>query len=397
MKRNVMRFAAVAALTVALSACKKSEDNDDDTITLALLYLVDQTSGNCVTITKDDAAHAGGGAGDGKPTYTATGNTKPKAACSGSFNVVAIVNNPEAVVNSVKASYQAAKDKADTAGSNCTGASQTSADLQTAIDAVTVLKVQQSLAAIPTGAGGNNCLRQGTGWDLNILNLGTPVSVDPNPEYFGKTVYACSSEEAKKSLLSQLSINTYATISGSVATDMATNLAFKQKSSAVTASNFKWTAAAAAAGRLINVSELTAAGKSGATIAAFIRAINQNINLLLGLNGYAASVAGATTARACAKSILSNESEALQNLAASISTFNGALAGNFVPNGVNLTNDVGSVITVAQAEAVKEVLFTDLTCKYGDFDEEAAGNKTTVGTETNVKNIGTCPVTYPKI
>ncbi|AVV50878.1 Putative lipoprotein [Leptospira santarosai] len=33
MKRNVMRFAAVAALTVALSACKKSEDNDDDTIT----------------------------------------------------------------------------------------------------------------------------------------------------------------------------------------------------------------------------------------------------------------------------------------------------------------------------------------------------------------------------
>ncbi len=67
-----MKFAAVAALTVALSACKKSE-SDDDTITLALLYLVDQTSGNCVTLAKNDAAHAGGGAGDGKPTYTATG------------------------------------------------------------------------------------------------------------------------------------------------------------------------------------------------------------------------------------------------------------------------------------------------------------------------------------
>lgn len=98
MKRNVMRFAAVAALTVALSACKKSEDNDDDTITLALLYLVDQTGGNCVTITKDDAAHSGAaGAGDGKTTYTATGTTKPKAACANSFNTAFIIQNDEAV------------------------------------------------------------------------------------------------------------------------------------------------------------------------------------------------------------------------------------------------------------------------------------------------------------
>lgn len=72
MKENVIKFAAVVALTVALSACKKSE-SDDDTITLALLYLVDQTSGNCVSISKNDAANPGGGAGDGKPTYTATG------------------------------------------------------------------------------------------------------------------------------------------------------------------------------------------------------------------------------------------------------------------------------------------------------------------------------------
>ncbi|EMF92126.1 putative lipoprotein [Leptospira santarosai str. ST188] len=364
-----MRFAAVAALTVALSACKKSEDNDDDTITLALLYLVDQTSGNCVAITKNDAAHSGAaGAGDGKPTYTATGTTRPKAACSGSFNTVFIVNNAEAVANSVKAGYQAAKDKADTAGANCKGANQTSASLQTGIDNATVLKIEQSLAA----SAGNSCLILGTGWNLSLLNFGNRLSVDPNPEYFGKTVYACSSEQAKEIQIAFLKLQVISTITGSVATDMATNLAFEQKTAAVTASNFKWTAAAAAAGRLINVSELTTAGKSGAALVAFGTALQLNN-------------------AACAKDILSKESEAVQNIAFALhdqtAGFNGAFTGGVVDN----------VITTAQAETVKEVLFNNLTCKYGDFDEEAAGNKTTVGTETNVKNIGTCPVTYPKI
>ncbi|WP_081102252.1 lipoprotein LipL36 [Leptospira santarosai] len=369
MKRNVMRFAAVAALTVALSACKKSEDNDDDTITLALLYLADQTGGNCVTITKDDDAHAGGGAGDGKPTYTATGTTKPKAACSDSFNTTFIVNNPEAVVNSVKASYQAAKDKADASGSNCTGTSTVIQNFL--IDSPTVLNVKQALAAdkgncVSSLAGG----LLGTVWDLNPLAFGgSSVSVDP--AYFGKTVYACSSEQAKERRLLQLKTQTLSTIAGSVATDMATNLAFKQKTAADTTLNFKWTSDAASKGRLINVTELTTAGKSGASLVAFGTA------LLLAAPG-----------RPCAKDILSKESEEVQKIAFALynpATFKGASTGA-----------LDAIITTAQAEAVKEVLFTGLTCKYGDFDEEAAGNKTTVGTETNVKNIGTCPTAYPQ-
>ncbi|WP_078126061.1 lipoprotein LipL36 [Leptospira alexanderi] len=384
MKKNVMKFAAVAALTVALSACKKSE-SDDDTITLALLYLVDQTSGNCVTITKSDAAHSGAaGAGDGKPTYMATGNTRPKAACSGAYNVVAIVNDVEAVVTSVKAGYQAAKDKADAAGDNCKGANQTSADLQAKIDGVTALKVQQSLAA----STANSCLAFGTGWDLSPLNFGARISVDPNPAYFGKTVYACSSEEAKTLLFASFNLNT-TTLAGSVATDMATNLAFKQKTAAVTASNFKWTADAAAKGRLINVTELTTVGKAGAALVAFTEA--QTINQ----NNFGGAVAA--TARACAKDLLGKESTEAQNIAASIYDtdikFQGALTGSTAA----FPQFGGEIITTAQADAVKEVLFTSLQCKYGDFDEEAAGNKTTVGTETNVKNIGTCPATYPKI
>ncbi|MDI7191081.1 lipoprotein LipL36 [Leptospira santarosai] len=376
MKRNVMRFAAVAALTVALSACKKSEDNDDDTITLALLYLVDQTSGNCVTLVKDDTAHSGAaGAGDGKPTYTATGTTRPKAACSGTFNTVFIVNNVEAVVNSVKAAYQAAKDKADASGSNCTAVS---AGLQTTIDAVTSLKVEQTLAG-----NGGFCSNTGTGWNLNPLNVGgNQVSVDPNAQYVGKTVLACPSEQAKEKQIAFLSTLGFSTIAGSVATDMATNLAFKQKTAAVAASNFKWTSDAASKGRLINVSELTTAGKSGAALVAFGTA-----GVIIGANP--ANPVG-TAARACAKDILSKESEAAQNVAFALHDqavgFSGAITGGVID----------SIITTAQAETVKEVLFNSITCKYGDFDEEAAGNKTTVGTETNVKNIGTCPTTYPK-
>ncbi|WP_081100664.1 lipoprotein LipL36 [Leptospira weilii] len=374
MKKNIMKFAAVAALTVALSACKKSE-SDDDTITLALLYLVDQTSGNCVTLSKNDAAHAGGGAGDGKPTYTATGSTRPKAACAASFNTVFIINNVEAVASSVKAAYQAAKDKSDTAGANCAAVSTS---LQTAIDAVTSLKVEQTLAA-----SGGFCSNAGTGWNLNLLVAGgSIVSVDPNSEYFGKTVLACPSEQAKEKQIALLNTLNFSTIAGSVATDMATNLTFKQKTAAVTASNYKWTSDAASKGRLINVSELTTVGKSGAALVAF-GAAGQIIQ------ANPANAIGTAT-RACAKDLLSKESETAQNIAFALhdqaAGFNGAITGGVID----------SIITTAQAESVKEVLFTSIQCKYGDFDEEAAGNKTTVGTETNVKNIGTCPTNYPK-
>ncbi|EKQ99809.1 hypothetical protein LEP1GSC137_2745 [Leptospira borgpetersenii str. Noumea 25] len=190
-----MKFAAVAALTVALSACKKSE-SDDDTITLALLYLVDQTSGNCVTIAKDDAAHSGAaGAGDGKPTYTATGTTRPKAACGGTFNTAFIVNNPDAVVASVQASYQAAKTKATDSGSNCAAVNTT---LQTLTDSATVLRVQQALAA-----DDGNCVTQlaggllGTLWNLNPLTFGgSSVSVDPKLMiHFGKSIKAAVSSK----------------------------------------------------------------------------------------------------------------------------------------------------------------------------------------------------------
>ncbi|EKP06026.1 putative lipoprotein [Leptospira kirschneri str. 2008720114] len=364
MRRNIMKIAAVAALTVALTACK-SDDDDDDVVMLALLYLADQTSGNCVTLAKSD------GNGDGIPTYQATGNTRPKGACNNTFNVTTIVNNPEAVVTSVKASYQAAKDKADAAGTNC---SVVSTVLQNAINNATVLKVQQSLAIGTCSTSGGGL----TGWNLNPLTFGGNFSVDP--AYLGKTVYTCSSEKAKENLLIALSAAGFSTIAGSVATDMATNLSYKQKLTAVSASNFKWTTDAAAKGRLINVTELTTVGKSGAAMVAF------------GAIGTAVALqpASAAATLACGKDLLSKETEDVQKIAFALydplAGFNGAMTGGLLD----------TMITTAQAQSATEVLFTSLTCQYGDFDEEAVGNKQTVGTEANVKISGTCPATYPR-
>ncbi|WP_082270950.1 lipoprotein LipL36 [Leptospira interrogans] len=369
MRRNIMKIAAVAALTVALTACK-GDDDDDDVVMLALLYLADQTSGNCVTIVKDDTAHGGAaGAGDGKPTYEATGATKPKAACSGTFNRVFIVGNAEAALSSVKASGQAVKAKLDNAGANCAARGTL---IQTAMTNTNLVNVEQALAA---DAG--NCTDLGpTG--LNWLAIGSSsVSIDPNPEYFGKTVYVCTTEQAKERRLIQLTTQNFTTISGSVASDMATNLAFRQKRASTTASNYKWTADAATKGRLITVSELTSVGKAGAGIVAFTVALQ--------------GIGGDPNARACGKDLLSKETEEVQKIAFALHdpsiSFNGAITGGLLD----------AMITTAQAQSATEVLFNSLTCKYGDFDEENAGNKSTAGTETNVKNIGTCPATYPKI
>ncbi|WP_244247640.1 hypothetical protein [Leptospira yasudae] len=70
MKKNIMKFAAVIALTVAFAACKK-DDKDDNTTTAALLYMLDQTSGNCATTLKLSATQ-----------YFTTLSVIPKGGCN---------------------------------------------------------------------------------------------------------------------------------------------------------------------------------------------------------------------------------------------------------------------------------------------------------------------------
>ncbi|WP_147455774.1 hypothetical protein [Leptospira yasudae] len=55
MKQNMTKWIAVATLAMALVACKKSDDGNDDVVTAGLIYFLDQTSGNCASINKVNA------------------------------------------------------------------------------------------------------------------------------------------------------------------------------------------------------------------------------------------------------------------------------------------------------------------------------------------------------
>ncbi|MGJ4752606.1 hypothetical protein [Leptospira kmetyi] len=70
MKMNIVKFAAVTALILAFAACKK-DNKDDNTATAALLYLLDQTSGNCAVVQRTNAT-----------LYTAQLNVIPKGGCN---------------------------------------------------------------------------------------------------------------------------------------------------------------------------------------------------------------------------------------------------------------------------------------------------------------------------
>lgn len=65
------RWIAVATLAMALVACKKSDDGNDDVVTAGLLYFLDQTSGNCATIFKMSATQ-----------YGVTLSSVPKGGCN---------------------------------------------------------------------------------------------------------------------------------------------------------------------------------------------------------------------------------------------------------------------------------------------------------------------------
>lgn len=65
------KWIAVATLAMALVACKKSDDGNDDVVTAGLIYFLDQTSGNCASIMKMNAT-----------TYAATLTSIPKGGCN---------------------------------------------------------------------------------------------------------------------------------------------------------------------------------------------------------------------------------------------------------------------------------------------------------------------------
>lgn len=66
-----MKLATIAAIAIALTVCKKSDDGNDDTMTVGLLYFLDQTSGNCATVIKTSST-----------LYQVILNAVPKGGCN---------------------------------------------------------------------------------------------------------------------------------------------------------------------------------------------------------------------------------------------------------------------------------------------------------------------------
>ncbi|WP_411821833.1 hypothetical protein [Leptospira sp. 'Mane'] len=75
MKKSLIKLGiCVALIAVLVVNCKKKEDDDNTPMAFLLLYINDQMSGNCATITKATAS--------GVVTYTAVANAVPKGGCN---------------------------------------------------------------------------------------------------------------------------------------------------------------------------------------------------------------------------------------------------------------------------------------------------------------------------
>ncbi|MBM9579329.1 hypothetical protein JWG45_19480 [Leptospira sp. 201903070] len=111
-----MKLAAIVALTVAFAACKP-KDNDDNTTT-ALLFLLDQTTGNCAIVSRTNST-----------LYTASLTVIPKGGCN-----QATLAGTTLAANTLIA--QANYDTAQTIATSLSCNASTSARLTTSKEAV---------------------------------------------------------------------------------------------------------------------------------------------------------------------------------------------------------------------------------------------------------------------
>lgn len=117
-----MKFAAVIALTVAFAACKK-DDKDDTIVTTGLLYLLDQTSGNCASITKTNATQ-----------YTVNLSSIPKGGCNQATILGSDLTSRKAILS---AQYDGAIAIANSIGCSAAAITTLTNAKNTAINAIT--------------------------------------------------------------------------------------------------------------------------------------------------------------------------------------------------------------------------------------------------------------------
>ncbi|AOP35374.1 hypothetical protein A0128_16925 [Leptospira tipperaryensis] len=102
MKKHTTKLVALLVLTMLLSACKK--DKDDNTATTALLFLLDQTSGNCAVVQRTNST-----------LFSASLSVIPKGGC----NQATIVGSTLAANTLItQANYDVAQTLATSLGCN---------------------------------------------------------------------------------------------------------------------------------------------------------------------------------------------------------------------------------------------------------------------------------------
>jgi hypothetical protein len=203
----------ILAMSGILFNCSK-EKKDDSTQNLLLLFLLDQSSGNCSTIVKTTSGTSS--------TYTATGNGVPKGGCTSASLAPTYVTDSSAAKTASDASYDKLLAVTASPVSNCSTYATTISNLKSNTTASTI-----SAAATASSTG---C---------------TTVGLD------GRTVYCTTSANAT----TNQALTQYSVVS-SVATDMSTNITSKRKIAKLDVSSTGFTSTNIDASTLTTAAEL---------------------------------------------------------------------------------------------------------------------------------------------
>lgn len=144
--KNSIKVISTLSLVLFLAAdCqKKKEDNTGKN--LALLFLLDQNSGNCVTISKSTAA-------DGKVTYNASGSAIPKGGCnSATMDSNLYSTSSSEVLTASQGYYDALKAVFDT-DTSCSALSTASTAAKSSLTSTAIDTTKSGLTSGASGCG----------------------------------------------------------------------------------------------------------------------------------------------------------------------------------------------------------------------------------------------------
>ncbi|MCB1192303.1 MAG: hypothetical protein KDK90_17790 [Leptospiraceae bacterium] len=335
MKQFLKLFLALFVISMLVVACKSGDDyNDkvkDDTKTLLLLYIADQSGGACAQVTQSTKYNTS--TGKYGPLYTATGYSIPKGGCNWETINGPYYRSSSDAATALSNRYDKYITIYNAAGSNCS-------DLATYF---TTLKSTYTSSYLDSTAASSGCL---------------------TTTY--ESVTYCQSRADEE----QLEYNTkYIGISSTAGT-MATNLTYKKALLTSNQSTNGFSSSQISNLRTMSSGELTTY-KSNAEGAAALWAYTAYINRALGGTTYGSS--SATTYASCVSDIL-NSYSSLKNI---------WVASTGVSSTLGFTS--------SDVSGISDTLTSSLNCYYGNgYDSSSTGGDQTTISGTTLNIYGKC-------